>query len=832
MKILCRTDLIPLAEALSTADDWKQEIAVLERLKGKKHCVQLLTVAAGPQHTHLVMEKVVAAESVDGTSRSDAFDVLRNIAPAIVSAVVELHEAGVVHRNINPHNVLLSGGPARAVLCGFGQASLLGTGGDGNPRAQIAPLYLPPEYFYKEQAGFGPASDVWAAAAVILRLLTGAPPLDGIAGTEEELLTAAGEALCVQRRAPAVPDWVPADVAPVLRQCFEFDETLRPSPLALRDALARHAAGAREAPAPPEPAPGPGGTPSSDGADDVWSPDWSPAVEPTASSEHTPAVKPTASSDRTPAVEPEPSVPCTVSAGPRDSSPAGGRECGSPKSEGAPAGAPPPKSGTPASSSAGLMLEAGAGALAERFANLALPDFGRVSRGLGKGVQSQIIENVFKAVTCALEPLGGERINMQGALQQGSRLAHLDRVATRLAALAGPDVADFAALTPDRIKERLTDRIERGPVGKRIRLGFAFKHPIYGQHCFDAVKEEVVAVIEEFLRGIAAWFSAEVGAGASPDDFFHRFAEIVRGPSVDAEGKFIGRNYKGEAWYLRRQAGLKPIKKTRLAGGKAARPAGGKAGGRGHPRGPSPAAPPAARAPAAARPPASPAGGRPGRHVTHGGLGAMPPAAPSARAAGGPSSPPRLLPGPEPPGHYAPVYPAPPGYPVDPDLLAAYAVVGAGVPGYAAAPSYLVPYAPSQPFTPVGLPGWAPEYPYFGGGYPPAAVLPTLLGQSIPKVRPPEVRPPEVRPPEVRPPEVPAAPRGEPRAELRARRGAVPVTPTGLPGAPLPGRGAAGADGPGPGQHAAKRRRVAPATVEPEIVARAASVLRGIRGGG
>lgn len=48
--------------------------------------------------------------------------------------------------------------------------------------------------------------------------------------------------------------------------------------------------------------------------------------------------------------------------------------------------------------------------IVERYTELALPSYNKVvNEGMGKGIQSHIYESIFKTVTCALEPLGGER---------------------------------------------------------------------------------------------------------------------------------------------------------------------------------------------------------------------------------------------------------------------------------------------------------------------------------------------------------------------------------------------------------------------------------------
>ena len=150
-----------------------------------------------------------------------------------------------------------------------------------------------------------------------------------------------------------------------------------------------------------------------------------------------------------------------------------------------------------------------------KYADLALPSYDKVQQGLGKGIQSHIFESILKTITCALEPLGGERrvqplqlgtrpttpvqcrcrdplhgsggreaggglprgslacsrrVNMEGALSMGSRQKHLHRVCEDLSR----DNPDFQDLTPEAIKSRLQERVAE-VLGKTAQLGTAFK---------------------------------------------------------------------------------------------------------------------------------------------------------------------------------------------------------------------------------------------------------------------------------------------------------------------------------------------------------------------
>ncbi|MBO2446806.1 serine/threonine protein kinase [Actinomadura barringtoniae] len=115
----------------------------------------------GPSLKHVV--------STDGVRRGGA---LVRLAVGTATALVAIHEAGVVHRDFKPHNVLL--GPDGPRVIDFGIARAL----DGTSATTSGPMgtpsYMAPEQVLGERAG--PPADVFSWAATLVFAATGRPP--------------------------------------------------------------------------------------------------------------------------------------------------------------------------------------------------------------------------------------------------------------------------------------------------------------------------------------------------------------------------------------------------------------------------------------------------------------------------------------------------------------------------------------------------------------------------------------------------------------------------------------------------------------------------------
>lgn len=126
---------------------------------------------------YLIME-LVEGPTLAAPGREIGASEALAIGAQLADALAAVHEAGIVHRDVKPANVILAErGPC---LTDFGIASMQGATGDLTQTGTIlaTPLYAAPEVLAGDAPS--PASDVFSLSAVVYGLLKGRPPYEGI----------------------------------------------------------------------------------------------------------------------------------------------------------------------------------------------------------------------------------------------------------------------------------------------------------------------------------------------------------------------------------------------------------------------------------------------------------------------------------------------------------------------------------------------------------------------------------------------------------------------------------------------------------------------------
>ncbi|MER5704600.1 protein kinase [Micromonospora sp. NPDC002296] len=180
------------------------------------------TLAGGTVLPYLVMELV------DGHSLADRLtagplpwpEAVR-VAGQVAAALAAAHRIGVVHRDVKPGNVMLTGTGAKVL--DFGIAALAGpSSGHSGELMMGTPGYVAPERMTPGPPD--PASDVYALGALLYRALTGSAPLP--------VQTWADAVEVHARRVPVPPlrvTGLPPDVAALTLACLDVDPARRPT---------------------------------------------------------------------------------------------------------------------------------------------------------------------------------------------------------------------------------------------------------------------------------------------------------------------------------------------------------------------------------------------------------------------------------------------------------------------------------------------------------------------------------------------------------------------------------------------------------------------------
>ncbi len=137
----------------------------------------------------------------------------------VVDALAYAHAHGVVHRDIKPDNVLLSG--RHALVMDFGVAKALSEASGGNQLTTAGVALGTPAYMAPEQAAADPhidhRADLYAVGVLGYELVTGGPPFAGKTAAEvlAAQVTQRPEPLAARRAA------CPPALAQILMKCLE-----------------------------------------------------------------------------------------------------------------------------------------------------------------------------------------------------------------------------------------------------------------------------------------------------------------------------------------------------------------------------------------------------------------------------------------------------------------------------------------------------------------------------------------------------------------------------------------------------------------------------------
>jgi len=173
------------------ASRFLREIQIAAQLQ-HPHILPLLDSGEADGFLYYVMPYVTGQSLRERLAREGELPVHEavRLLSEIVDALAHAHEHGVVHRDIKPDNVMLSG--RHALVADFGVAKAVS---EATGRSTITTLGVAvgtPAYMSPEQAAADPhidqRSDIYAVGAMAYELLTGRPPFVG--ATPQQVLAA------------------------------------------------------------------------------------------------------------------------------------------------------------------------------------------------------------------------------------------------------------------------------------------------------------------------------------------------------------------------------------------------------------------------------------------------------------------------------------------------------------------------------------------------------------------------------------------------------------------------------------------------------------------
>ena len=157
-------------------DRFLDEARVMARFK-HPNIVQVQHFFQAHGTAYIVMEYVEGETLSDHLKRKGILteSELKNILLPLLAGLVEVHEAGILHRDIKPGNILLRAADGSPVLVDFGAARQAVGTRSRSVTAVLTPGYAPIEQ-YSSRGHQGPWTDIYALGGVCYQALTGKVP--------------------------------------------------------------------------------------------------------------------------------------------------------------------------------------------------------------------------------------------------------------------------------------------------------------------------------------------------------------------------------------------------------------------------------------------------------------------------------------------------------------------------------------------------------------------------------------------------------------------------------------------------------------------------------
>jgi len=231
-------------------DRMRREGEAQARSDGHINLVRVHDMGEALGRLYLVMELAEGGDLEERLRRVelDPLDAARLVA-ALARGLSHMHDAGVLHRDLKPGNVVFDAG-GTPKLTDFGLARVEGADALTRDGDMIGtPIYMAPEQARGDRERVGERSDVYGLGAILYRLLTGEVPFGG--ETTLEVVTKLRRD--PPRRPTALRPGLPLELEAICLGCLAKDPDARPDAEGLAVALEAFLEGAAGDAAPASP---------------------------------------------------------------------------------------------------------------------------------------------------------------------------------------------------------------------------------------------------------------------------------------------------------------------------------------------------------------------------------------------------------------------------------------------------------------------------------------------------------------------------------------------------------------------------------------------------
>ncbi len=161
---------------------FQREVRAVARLN-HPHIVQVYDFGNEGELAYIVMEYIDGKELKDYLDAKESFDLptIFRLMGELLEALEVAHQAGVIHRDVKPANVMLDG-KRRAKLTDFGVARITEGDAASADMTRAGQMIGTPSYMSPEQIqgqAIDRRTDIFSAGVLFYQLLTGRKPFEG-----------------------------------------------------------------------------------------------------------------------------------------------------------------------------------------------------------------------------------------------------------------------------------------------------------------------------------------------------------------------------------------------------------------------------------------------------------------------------------------------------------------------------------------------------------------------------------------------------------------------------------------------------------------------------